>query len=95
MPRKTDLEHRVDGISKILLALMAYLAKRDDRLIMGTEDWIDFTEVLDAKIKDLRRLMEIPNADRTRGQRRQITLLRKELRTLKALRRLWEKHVSD
>jgi hypothetical protein len=95
MARKDDLEKRVDGISKLLLATMAYLAKRDDKFVLGVDTWLDFNNLLEEKTKELRRLMEIPSADRTRGQRRQITLLRKELRILKAVKRLWEKNVTE
>jgi len=93
MAGKNDLEKRVGGVSKLLLATMAYLAKRDDKFVMGVDTWVDFNNLLEEKTKELRKLMEIPSPDRTRGQRRQITLLRKELRTLKAVKRLWERHV--
>jgi hypothetical protein len=93
MAGKNDLEKRVGGVSKLLLATMAYLAKRDDKFVMGVDTWTDFHNLLEEKTKELRKLMEIPSPNRTRGQRRQITLLRKELRTLKAVKRLWEKNV--
>lgn len=94
MARKDDLEKRVDGMSKLMLAMMAYLAKRDDKFVLGVDNWVDFHNLLEEKTQELRRLMEIPSGDRTRGQRRQITLLRKELRILKAVKRLWEKNVT-
>lgn len=93
MAGKDDLEKRVDGVSKLLLAAMTHLAKRDDKFVAGVDSWIEFNRLLEEKTHELRRLMEIPSPDRSRGQRRQITLLRKELRTLKAVKRLWEKYV--
>jgi hemerythrin superfamily protein len=94
MATKTDLERRVEGLSKVLLALLAYLAKKDERIPIGVDEWIDFEDILNQKIQDLRKLIDIPNPSRTRGQRRQITLLRKELRTLKALKRLWDRQMG-
>ena len=94
MATKTDIERRVEGLSKVLLALLAYLAKKDERIPIGVDEWIDFEDILNQKIQDLRKLIDIPNPNRTRGQRRQITLLRKELRTLKALKRLWDRQMG-